>query len=168
MSNKCYCLLLCFVFCIVLTSHSIAEYQESGGVLSMESENGTLGSRWTTGTDAGASNGTYLVIGPEYGHTNTAPACTTADCITTYDFNISTSGNYRFWFRMYSNAGTADSFFWRIDSGSWNIENGRYFGWWSTDNTQVDTLTTGRPCSGNQLSRSGHPDWISLLFSLTV
>ena len=132
-----------FVFCIVLTSQSIAEYHESGGVLSMEAENGTVGSRWMIVSDSGASNDAYIEINPAYGNTNPEPACTTAECIVAYEFDISTSGNYRFWFRMLSYLGTADSFFWHIDSGEWIRENNRSGGWLYTDNTQVDSLSTG-------------------------
>ena len=120
-------------------------YQESSGVLSMEAENGTLGSRWLTGTNAGASNDGYIEVNPAYNNTGSAPQGTTAEYITAYDFNISTSGNYRFWFRMYSSGVDDDSFFWRIDSGSWIQENGRsgIGSWFSRDNTQVDTLGAG-------------------------
>jgi hypothetical protein len=121
------------------------EYLESGGVLSMEAENGTVGSRWITGANGGASNNAYVEINPVYNNTGSTPECTTAECIVTYDFNISTSGNYRFWFRMYSSGADDDSFFWRIDSGSWIQENNRFGigSWFSTDNAQVNSLSTG-------------------------
>jgi hypothetical protein len=60
-----------------------------------------------------------------------------------YNFNISTSGNYRFWFRLFSGNAADDSFFWRIDGGSWIQENNRagIGSWFSTDNTQVNSLS---------------------------
>ncbi len=124
---------------------TIGVYQESGGVLSMEAENGTVGNRWIVSTDAGASNGEYIEIDPAYDNPTGAPACTTAECIVTYDFNISTIGNYKFWFRLYSYSGDDDSFFWRIDSGSWITENFRsgIGSWFSTDHTQLDSLSAG-------------------------
>ena len=38
-----------------------------------------------------------------------------------------------------------DSFFWRVDSGNWVTENNRAGtgSWYLTDNTQVDSLSTG-------------------------
>lgn len=134
------------ILAVILQAETLGEYQESGGVLSMEAENGTTGSRWITGTDAGASNGRYIEIDPAYNYTGTsAPECTTAECIVTYDFGISTVGNYGFWFRTYSNSGDDDSFFWRIDNGAWNLENNRsgIGSWFSTNNTQVDSLGIG-------------------------
>jgi lysophospholipase L1-like esterase/fibronectin type 3 domain-containing protein len=122
---------------------TLGGYEESGGVLSMEAENGMLGSYWMIGDDAGASNGQYIEIDPAYNCTEYSPCCTTAECIVTYEFNISTSGNYRFWFFICSNSYDDDSFFWRIDSGSWVFENSRFAQWASTDNTQVDNLSTG-------------------------
>ncbi len=121
------------------------QYQESNGVVSMEAENGIVGSRWMTESDAGASNDAYIEINPVYDNPSGAPACITAECITAYDFNISTSGNYRFWFRMFSGNAADDSFFWRIDSGSWIQENNRsgIGSWFSTDHTQLDNLSTG-------------------------
>lgn len=123
---------------------SIGVYEESGGVLSMEAENGNVGSRWMIGTDAGAFNDAYIEIDPAYNYTGiSAPECTTPECIVTYDFNISTSGNYWFWFWIYSDNWDDDSFFWRIDSGGWIFENGRFGAWYSTDNILVDSLSTG-------------------------
>jgi fibronectin type 3 domain-containing protein len=121
------------------------EYQENGGILSMEAEHGTLGSRWLTGVNAGASGGAFIEIDPVYNNTGSAPAGTTAEYLAAYDFHISTNGNHRFWFRMYSDNANDDSFFWRIDSGSWIQENGRFGigSWYSTDNTQVDNLSAG-------------------------
>ena len=133
-------------YSISQSATTMGAYEESGGVLSMEAENGAVGSRWLIGNDADASNDAYIEIDPAYNYTGmSAPECTTTECIASYDFNISTSGNCRFWFRMYSDNANDDSFFWRIDNGSWIFENNRFDlgAWYSTDNTQVDTLGTG-------------------------
>ena len=122
---------------------TIPKFQESGGVVSMEAENGLLGSRWLAGTDSGASNGAYLEVDPAYDWGGSAPEGTTGEYHTTYGFRISSAGNYRFWFRMLSNNGADDSFFWRIDGGSWRLENSRYGGWFSTDTFQLDGLRAG-------------------------
>lgn len=120
-------------------------FQENGGILSMEAEHGTLGNHWIMGADAGASNDAYIEVDPVYDNPTSAPECTTVECIVSYDFNISISSNYKFWFRTYSNNANDDSFFWRIDSGSWVLENNRsgIGSWFSTDHTQVNSLSTG-------------------------
>jgi glucuronoarabinoxylan endo-1,4-beta-xylanase len=122
-----------------------SRFLESGGILSMEAENGNKGSRWSIGTASGASNGEYIEVYPEYNWTGSAPQCTIPECIVSYDFNISTGGNYRFWFRTQSYDANDDSFFWRIDSGSWVYENGRsgIGSWFSRDNSQMDNLIAG-------------------------
>lgn len=123
----------------------VGGYQESGGILSMEAEHGVLGSRWIIGTDAGASGGEYMEVDPVYDNVATTPACTTPECVVSYPFTISTGGNHRFWFRMYSDNANDDSFFWRIDDGSWVQENNRsgIGSWFSRDNAQVDVLSAG-------------------------
>jgi lysophospholipase L1-like esterase len=121
------------------------EFQEAGGIVSMESENGTIGGNgWVVSSNASASNGAFIQNTVNYTG-QSAPECTSPDCIASYDFNISTGGNYRFWFRTYSNSYDDDSLFWRIDNGTWIFENGRsgIGSWHSTDHTQVDTLSAG-------------------------
>ncbi len=122
---------------------TIPKFQESGGVVSMEAENGLLGSRWLAGTDSGASNGAYLEVDPAYDWGGSAPEGTTGEYLTSYGLRISSAGNHRFWFRMLSNNAVDDSFFWRIDGGSWSLENNRYGGWFSTDTFQLDSLSAG-------------------------
>ena len=62
-----------------------------------------------------------------------------------YHFNVFTSGDYRFWFRIMSDNASDDSFYWRVDGGSWMVENGRYGigSWFATDDAQVDALALG-------------------------
>ena len=126
-----------------ITATVMESYQESGGVVSMEAENGNIGSLWFIGEDSAASNGQYIEIDSAYNGTGYSPDCTTEECIVTYDFNITTSGDYLFWFMIISSTYNDDSFFWRIDSGSWNFENGRFGDWYSTDSTQLDGLSAG-------------------------
>ncbi|MBN1560374.1 RICIN domain-containing protein, partial [candidate division KSB1 bacterium] len=117
----------------------------SGGIVSIEAEDGTLGDRWNIGYHTGASNGAFIEIDPSYNNGTSSPECTSAECVASYSFDISSSGNHRFWFRIVSENGSDDSFFWRIDDGSWNLENNRWgFGnWYLTDNSQVDSLNAG-------------------------
>ncbi len=122
-------------------------YQDRDGIVSMEAENGTLGDRWVTGSDATASGGAYIEVDPAYDWTGFAPENTLDESVVKYNFTITSGDNYRFWFRMHTDggAGSDDSFFWRIDNGSWNLENSRsgIGSWFSADNAQVDNLTSG-------------------------
>ncbi|MBN2685356.1 MAG: DNRLRE domain-containing protein [Pontiellaceae bacterium] len=122
-------------------------YQESNGIVVMEAESGNVGDRWTVGSDATASGGAYIEISSAYNWTGTSPENTQDESIVKYDFTISSGGNYRFWFRMHTTAGSYndDSFFWRIDNGSWTMENGRsgVGEWFSTDTAAMDNLGTG-------------------------
>lgn len=121
-------------------------FQEVGGIVSMEAENGSVGSLWLTQENAGSSNGQHIVINPAYNHTGTSPASTASEGVASYKFDISTAGNYRFWFRLVAPSADDDSFFWRVGNGNWVMENNRAGSgsWYSTDNPQVDTLTAGR------------------------
>jgi fibronectin type 3 domain-containing protein len=121
-------------------------FQEAGGVVSMEAENGSVGSLWVLEANAASSNGIHIVINPAYNDTGNTPASTTPESIASYEFDISTGGNYRFWFRIVAPSANDDSFFWRVDNGNWVLENNRAGSgsWYSTDNPQVDILTAGR------------------------
>ena len=120
-------------------------YEEAGGIVSMEAENGTLGSRWRTTAHASASNGAYLEVIPTYNSTGGAPDGETSEFLASYDFNIATSGNYRLWFRVFAANADDDSFFWRIDGSAWVTENGRVGSgtWYSVDSVALDNLAAG-------------------------
>jgi hypothetical protein len=120
-------------------------YQEVGGVVSMEAEHGAVGGNWNLVANAGASGGQQIVINPALDNTGSAPLSTAAESLATYEFNISSSGNYQFWFRIFAPNANDDSFFWQIDNGSWIQENNRggTGSWYSTNNSQVDGLAAG-------------------------
>ncbi|BCU77597.1 hypothetical protein llg_23120 [Luteolibacter sp. LG18] len=120
-------------------------YQETGGVVSMEAENGKLGNRWRTTANASASNSAYLEVIPTYNNIGTAPDGETGEFVASYDFSIAATGNYRFWFRVFAANADADSFFWRIDGGNWVMENGRAGNgtWYSVDSSILDNLAAG-------------------------
>lgn len=129
---------------VSVTTANIPQFEESGGAVSMEAENGLVGSRWLTPTGS-ASGGAYIEVDPAYNWTVGSPEGTTAEYLASYKVNISTAGNYRFWFRMLSGNDADDSFYWRINSGDWITENNRYGigSWFSRDNGQVDALAPG-------------------------
>lgn len=118
---------------------------ESGGVICMEAEHGNLGSDWQTTANAAASGGVHIQVNPALNHTGSSPASTDPHSLVTYDFNVSAAGNYRFWFRTFAPSADDDSFFWRIDNGGWNLENGVVGNgdWFLRDNPQVDSLAGG-------------------------
>lgn len=120
-------------------------FGQSGGIVSMEAENGYLGSRWQTIASGSASSGAYLQVNPIYNNIGTAPEGTTPEYLASYQFNIATAGNHRFWFRVFAANADDDSFFWRIDGGNWTMENGRVGNgtWYSVDSAQLDALATG-------------------------
>jgi hypothetical protein len=129
----------------VIVSATPRAYQETGGIVSMEAENGNLGSRWRTTANASASNGAYLEVIPTYNNIGATPDGETGEFVAAYDFNIATAGNYRFWFRMFAANADDDSFFWRIDGGTWVMENGRVGSgtWYSVDGAALDNLAAG-------------------------
>ena len=135
------------------------EYQESGGILSMEAENGAVGSRWLIVDGTNASNSVYIEIDSVYNNTGFSPECLSNECIASYNFNITTGGSYLFWFRILSNTANDDSFFWRIDDGSWNMENNRYGTgvWYSTAIASMSpgshTLAVAYRENGTQLDK---------------
>ena len=144
----------------VTTPEGPGEFLEASGVLSMEAENGIVGSRWIIGNNTIASNDSFIEIDPSYNYTGTSsPECDTAECIASYKFSISTAGIYNFWFRAVSNTANDDSFFWRIDGGSWHFENGRSgaSSWYSSlvDSINVGshTLEIGYRENGTQLDK---------------
>jgi hypothetical protein len=121
-------------------------YNETDGIISMEAENGDVGVKWEIKSDLQyASGGKYIEMTPDLDHINNAPDCILPECLSAYYFNVTNSGNYAFWFRILSEGGEDDSYFWRIDGGEWIRENGRsgIGGWFKTDNKQTDNLEVG-------------------------
>jgi len=119
---------------------------ESNGTIAIEAENGALGANWMVVQDGAASGDAYLEVAPEFDDANGAPECTSPECVATYEFESTTAnGNYAFWFLTRSSGGADDSFFWRIDDGDWQIENGRAGdgNWHRRDNAMVDQLAPG-------------------------
>lgn len=121
------------------------KFQGEDGIVSMEAEYGELGSIWITGQDEFASGSKYLEINPTRDHTGDLPECDLPLCIATYFFTINEGGDYLFWFRTLSGGDENDSFFWRIGTGQWVLENGRagIGEWYSTPHEQLNNLPAG-------------------------
>ncbi len=120
-------------------------FEQSGGIVSIEAENGFLGSRWIVTAGAGASNGAYLQVDPIHNSTSFEPPGTTPEYVAAYPFNLSAGGSHRLWFRVFAATADDDSFFWRIDGGDWTMENGRVGDgtWYSVGNAHLDNLAAG-------------------------
>ncbi|MEL6388903.1 MAG: choice-of-anchor J domain-containing protein [Bacteroidota bacterium] len=94
----------------------------------LEAECGFPGDNWNRGFDTQASNNDYLVI--RAGLNSLANAPTSADDLVRFTVNISAAGLYRILGRVYSTSGVDDSFWFRVDEGTW-------FKWndWNTAST---------------------------------
>ncbi len=101
------------------------KFQANAGIVSMEAEFGELGLVWTTGEDEAASGGAYLEVNPTRDNADDLPECDLPLCLTTYFFTIHEAGTYSLWFRTISEGEDNDSFFWRIGTAPWVLENGR-------------------------------------------
>ncbi|MBP2833219.1 T9SS type A sorting domain-containing protein [Aquimarina sp. U1-2] len=128
------------------TGGNPTNFIERDGVLSMEAENGKLGRYWQTHSNASASGNLYIQISEAYNQYGDVPTDTSVGAVTSYDFTSVSEDNFRFWFRTLNVGDTDDSFFWRIDDGTWIRENGRsgVGSWHATDNSAVDNLSQGQ------------------------
>ena len=87
----------------------------------LEAECGTVGSLWNTNSSGTASNGSYVTIQPGNNSTASAPSSSTGH--VSFPFSVSESGNYRVWGRVITPNGNDDSFWVRMDGGSWTNWN---------------------------------------------
>ena len=97
----------------------------------LEAECGNVGSLWNTPSDGNASEGTYVTIQSGNNSTSSAPSSSSGQI--TYPFDVIESGNYIVWGRVIAPNGNDDSFWIRMDSGSWikwnNIASGSSWHW---------------------------------------
>jgi len=85
----------------------------------LEAECGTLGSLWETLDDPGASNGKFVSIKKGNNSTDSAPLDVNAKI--SYDFNAAASGTYTIWGRVIMPTTDDNSFWIKMDSGSWQF-----------------------------------------------
>lgn len=108
-----------------LSGYSIATYvgtlgeEQGGGTTSiwLEAECGEVGSLWNIVNDGSASNDQYVTIASGNNSTGSAPS--NAAGYIDFDFSVSEGGNYSVWSRVITPNGTDDSFWVRMDGGSW-------------------------------------------------
>lgn len=91
-----------------------------------EAECASVGSLWNRPTDAAASNSQYVTIQP--GNNSTAAAPTSTAGHITFPFNAGAAGTYRVFARLLGQTADDDSFWVRMDGGSWVMWNN----WWRT------------------------------------
>jgi len=92
----------------------------------LEAECGSVGSLWNRTTDGSVSNSQYVTI--QSGQNSTASAPTNTAGHITFPFNASQAGTYRLNARMLGPNANDDSFWIRMDGGSWVFWNN----WWNT------------------------------------
>jgi len=92
----------------------------------LEAECAQVGSLWNRVTDTAASNSQYATIQPGNNSTASAPTSTTGHI--SFPINVTTAGTYRLNARMLGPNANDDSFWVRMDSGSWIMWNN----WWNT------------------------------------
>ena len=109
----------------------------------LEAECGTVGSLWNNVADATASNGYYVTI--QSGNNSTSSAPTTSNGHVSFSFNVSQSGTYYMFARLLGPSANDDSYWVRMDGGSWVMWNN----WWTTSWTWVQFPNTFSLSAGN-------------------
>ena len=83
----------------------------------LEAERGTVGSLWQKPADSTASNSAYCTIAAGNNSTTSAPTSSTG--WIQLPFSVSSSGTFSLWFRTECPDANGDSFWVRMDNGSW-------------------------------------------------
>ncbi|MEZ0072442.1 glycosyl hydrolase family 28 protein [Planotetraspora sp. GP83] len=86
-----------------------------GTTVTAEAESGTVTAPMQVASDAAAWGGQYVTVAPGNNSTGSAPS----NGSTVIPFSVSAAGTYRFWGRVIAPANTDDSFWVRVDGGSW-------------------------------------------------
>jgi lysophospholipase L1-like esterase len=87
----------------------------------LEAEAGTVGSMWDILSDTNASNSSYVTAKSGNQSKDTAPG---SDGQVSYTFNVETSGTYTLWLRVICANADDDSFWLKMDNGSFANWNG--------------------------------------------
>src|SRR5262245_40843474 len=93
----------------------------AGASVWLEAECGSLGSLWNTPSDGAASEGRYLTI--QSGNNSTGGAPTNSAGYADFPFSVSQSGTYRIFARVLTPTANDDSWWVRMDGGSWVMWN---------------------------------------------
>src|SRR5882672_1525421 len=109
---------------LVFAIFSMAAQAQSTS-LWLEAECGQVGSLWARPADTNASNSQYVTI--QAGNNSTATAPTNSAGYINFPLSISQSGTYRVFARVSGQTANDDSFWVRMDGGSWVMWNN----WWN-------------------------------------
>ena len=114
---------------IYIDNFVVAPANEGSGFWS-EAECGTLGSLFNTPQSATAAGGRYITVQPGNNSTDSAPG---VNGQASYPFTITTGGTYNLWARMRTPSANDDSYWIKIDNGSWvawnNIATSTVWNW---------------------------------------
>jgi len=108
-----------------------------------EAECAQVGTLWNTASDSGASNSQYVTIQP--GNNSTASAPTNSAGYINFPFSVGSGGTYRLFARVQGQTANDDSFWVRMDGGSWVMWNN----WWNPAWVWVQFPNTFSLSSGN-------------------
>lgn len=95
----------------------------------LEAECGSVGSLWNKPSDATASNSQYVTIQPGNNSTATAPTNTAGHI--TFPLSVAQTGTYRLFARVLGPTPNDDSFWVRVDGGSWVMWNNWFTTAWT-------------------------------------
>ncbi len=87
----------------------------------LEAECGIVGSEWNVSSDAGASDGSFVTV--KAGVESLGSASENSKDHIVLSFNITESGSYTLWGRARVPSANDDSFWIRMDDGSWTMWN---------------------------------------------
>ena len=124
----------------------------------LEAECDTRGANWTMVNDGDASNNNYMVVSSGTNQLSTAP--TSADDHLSFTFNIVNTGNFKVWGRALTTSANDDSFWVRMDGGSWIKWNSIPSGSWQWDDVH-DSDNSGTAVTFN-LTAGSHTFDIAL------
>ncbi|HMB26834.1 MAG TPA: hypothetical protein VKS99_01965, partial [Blastocatellia bacterium] len=105
---------------VVLTLFAAVASAQSTSIW-LEAECASVGSLWNKPVDANASNSSYVVIQP--GNNSTASAPTNTAGFINFPFSVSQSGTYRVFGRVLCPTANDDSWWVRMDGGTWVMWN---------------------------------------------
>ena len=83
----------------------------------LEAECAAVGAKWSVKADGSASNGSYVVV--EKGNAYSSPPSDVADNRVRFTFSTAAAGTYRLFARVLAASGLDDSFYVRVNGGTW-------------------------------------------------
>ncbi|MBW8333762.1 MAG: T9SS type A sorting domain-containing protein [Prolixibacteraceae bacterium] len=107
----------------------------------LEAECATIGANWDTNTDAGASNGSYVMAKPGIQSLTTAAG---SEGTLVLPFSVDTTGNYNLHARLNCPTSDDDSFWIKLDNGSFTTFNGLVTNGWAWLKLTSFWLTKGQ------------------------